>query len=354
MLMQIGHRKMMNYLDPYVIAEVGVNHEGSLSLARQMIDEAAGAGADAVKFQTYKADKLAVRDSPAYWDINKEPTSTQHQLFSRYDRFNYADYVHLAKHCGQAGVDFISSPFDVEAVRIVAELSPAIKIASADITNIPLLRAVGKTHKPVILSTGAATVDEIDVARKILYSAGTPPDKIVLLHCVLRYPTELEEAHLNRIPAMMSRFHNCLVGYSDHTMPDSGALDVAAIMGAVVIEKHFTYDKNRLGNDHYHSMDHDDLHNFKLRLYQYKLLAGSRDINWMGTQEGARLNARRSIVASAPIIAGDLITETNVTTKRPGTGITADQWDVVIGMRAAKNIEPDEIVMRHHLDWGVR
>jgi N-acetylneuraminate synthase len=137
-------------------------------------------------------------------------------------------------------------------------------------------------------------------------------------------------------------------------MPDSGALDVAAIMGAVVIEKHFTYDKNRLGNDHYHSMDHDDLHNFKLRLYQYKLLAGSRDINWMGTQEGARLNARRSIVASAPIIAGDLITETNVTTKRPGTGITADQWDVVIGMRAAKNIEPDEIVMRHHLDWGVR
>ncbi|MDQ3081809.1 MAG: N-acetylneuraminate synthase family protein, partial [Gemmatimonadota bacterium] len=343
----LGSRVVTEFSRPYVIAEIGVNHGGSLDLAKRLIDLAKEGGADAAKFQTYKAETLAAKHSPAYWDLTKEPTTSQFKLFQKYDSFGPDDYRELARYCGEVGIDFVSTPFDRDAVVLLDPLLPYFKIASADLTNTPLLRQVARTGKPVILSTGASTSDEVRVAVQTLSDAGC--SELSLLHCVLNYPTADENAHLGMITALRREYPDILIGYSDHTVPDEGmtALCAAYLLGAKVIEKHFTHDKNLPGNDHYHAMDIDDLRRFLAAAERLGAMIGSTSaVTSVETEEISRANARRSIVLHADVTAGSVLTEEMLTYKRPGTGVSPIHWDEVIGRRISRDLERD-----HVLQW---
>lgn len=333
------------YLNPYIIAEIGVNHECDIKKAMLMIEQAKRAGAHAAKFQTYKAEKLASINSPAYWNTTKEPTQSQYGLFKKHDKFGLDEYRKLALHCENVGIDFLSTPFDTEAVEQLADLVPAFKIASADITNIPLIRAVKKTGKPVILSTGASSAEEIQFAIDLITSP--PASDIALLHCVLLYPTPMEHAQIGYLRALSRKFPTIPIGYSDHVPPlEDGtipSLELASICGALILEKHFTFDKAIPGNDHYHSMDGTDLLNFTQKIRIYKTLYNDETKN-LALESSAILNARRSIVARRYIYKGELISEENVIPKRPGTGISPIHWDSILGKRALNDIAQDSLI----------
>jgi N-acetylneuraminate synthase len=328
-----------------------VNHEGSLDQARRLIELAKNGGADAAKFQTYKADTLASRHSPAYWDTTKEPTLSQHQLFSKYDRFGPHEYLALAEHCKLFDIDFVSTPFDDEAVEFLSPLVPFFKVASADLTNTPLLRRIASKHKPVLLSTGASSLAEIRTAVGTLEHAGC--DEIVLLHCILNYPTDAANAHLRMITGLQKEFSDRLVGYSDHTLPDATmtSLVTAQALGAVVLEKHFTHDKTLPGNDHYHSMDAHDLAHFVQISGRIASLLGSSEHKVpIPTEDISRMNARRSIVLTHDIPAGHSLKETDLTCKRPGTGVSPLHWDQVLGKRLKRNMREDDVLHWEDLD----
>jgi sialic acid synthase SpsE len=329
---------------PYVIAEIGVNHEGSIGLAKKLIDLAVEGGANAAKFQTYKAEKLAVKDSPAYWDTTQEPTTSQYQLFKKYDAFEKGDYIELKDYCDQKGIDFLSTPFDVESVSYLSELMPFFKIASADITNTPLLREVAKYKKPVVLSTGASTIPEIENALNELLVNGIK--EIGLLHCMLNYPTDYNNAGLSMIKTLKRLFPNRVIGYSDHTIPEADMLTVttAVTLGARIIEKHFTHDKSLPGNDHYHAMDINDLKVFIDNINRLQLITKEIDRDSRSEELSARLNARRSIVLSKQILAGEVISSSHLTCKRPAFGISPIYWDEVVGKIAVHNLEEDSIL----------
>lgn len=336
------------YADPYIIAEIGVNHEGSLDRAKEMIQAVARAGGHAAKFQTYKADTLAsAKNSPSYWDTSQEPTTSQHELFQKYDGFGAAEYRELADFCEQAGIDFLSTPFDLSAVGMLAPLMPAVKIASADLTNVPLLRSVASTGKPVIISAGASTHTEIDWALGMLERAGAT--EIALLHCVLRYPTPAEHANLRGIEQLRARFGDrAVIGYSDHVAPSADgslpALDMASIMGARVIEKHFTDNREGIGNDHYHAFDEALLREYVTSLATFRELAGdgSPDIE---AQSAAIENARRRIFVTQDIEAGSVVTEEDLIALRANTGIEIAAWDSVVGRRLAVAKQSGEAVL---------
>jgi N-acetylneuraminate synthase len=340
---QLGRRWVGEDLDPYLIAEIGVNHEGSIKLAKRLIDEASEGGAHAAKFQTYKADKLASRNSPAYWDTAKEPTRSQHELFAKYDSFGPDEYRELARHCSTRGIDFLSTPFDLDAVELLEPLVPAFKVASADITNVPLLRRVARARKPVLLSTGASTLAEIEFAVDLLRAGGA--SDIVLLHCVLNYPTAVDDAQLGMVKVLRRVFPGCVVGYSDHVVADDtiSALEVATLLGACVLEKHFTHDKSLPGNDHYHAMNRDDLRRFVERAALFRRLA-SGERKDLGKESAARLHARRSIVSARDIRAGEIFSEDNLIAKRPAHGLSPIHWDAIIGRRARTDIAEDTLL----------
>ncbi len=258
----LGNTTIDEKSSPYIIAEIGVNHEGSLEKAKELIGLAKEGGANAAKFQTYKADTLASVNSPAYWDRTKEKTANQHELFQKYDSFNEKDYIALFQHCQDVKIDFLSTPFDADAVDFLDPLMSFFKVASADITNMPFLRKVVSKGKPVLLSTGASNLKEINEAVSELKNHGAKD--ICLMHCILNYPTEDQNANLDMILGLKETFPELVIGYSDHTLPDAEMLVLTAayLKGAMVIEKHFTYDKSLPGNDHYHAMDVDDLKKF--------------------------------------------------------------------------------------------
>ncbi len=331
------------FCQPYIIAEIGVNHEGNMDLAKRLIKEAYEGGAHAVKFQSYKAEKIASKNSPAYWDTSKESTESQYKLFKKYDSFEPEHYLELAKYCETIGIDFSSTPFDLEAVDFLDPIVPFFKIASADITNTPLLRKVAKTGKPIILSTGASTIDEIKFAANMLQKAGAI--NIALLHCVLNYPTPPENAQLAGINKLKEEFKHLPIGYSDHVVPDEtiSALEMASLLGSCILEKHFTHDKNLPGNDHYHAMDKYDLQKFLNKIKKYKTLNGQKEKN-LDLEKNAILHARRSIASNGFIKKGDYITENNIIAKRPGHGISPIYWDEIIGKKAIKDIEDDTLI----------
>jgi len=336
---------------PYVIAEIGVNHEGSLKQARKLIELAKQGGAHAAKFQSYKADTLASKYSPAYWDISKEPTKSQHQLFKKYDNFSSEDYVELANHCRKVGIDFLSTPFDDAAIEFLDPLMPFFKIASADITNIPFLRKVAAKGKPVVLSTGASTLDEIDIAIDTLTRAGCKD--IVLLHCILNYPTDDINANLRMITGLKESYPDRLIGYSDHTLPDDTMTTLMAsfLLGAVVIEKHFTHDKTLPGNDHYHAMDVDDLTRFFDCLERACLMLGtSSKKEPISTEAISRINARRSIVMARDVAVGHQLEVEDLTYKRPGTGVSPLHWDKVIGRTMTHALQADDVLQWEHIN----
>lgn len=318
--------------DHYVIAEVGVNHEGSLEKAIQLIDAAKLGGADAVKFQTYKAPLIAMKESPAYWDTSEEHARTQFELFSRYDALGPSDYERLAAHCARQNIDFMSTPFDLDAVRLLSPLVSVFKVASADITNVPLLRAVGQTGKPVILSTGASEIPEISEAVRQLQGAGAA--EVTLLHCILAYPTPEFQANLRMISSLIANFPDHAIGYSDHTrsVEDNLPLTLAYGLGARVFEKHFTLDKTLPGNDHYHSMDLADLRRLVSQLARSKALLGAelakRSVD---AEQLARVYARRGICVVRDLPVGHKVTEADLICLRPVSGVPAESWDRVVG-----------------------
>jgi len=341
----LGRRKINSFSKPYIIAEIGVNHGGSIKLAKRMIYLARKGGADAAKFQSYKAETLASINSPAYWDIKKEVTKSQFDLFKKYDSFSAKDYRELASYSKKIGIDFISTPFDEIAVDYLNPLVPFFKISSSDITNIPLLRKISKKRKPIVLSTGAASISEIKNALKVLNKNGKK--NIILMHCILNYPTKNENANLRMIKDLQKKFPNNLIGYSDHTIPDQklSSLLTAFTLGAIVLEKHFTHNKALRGNDHYHAMDYKNLIEFKKNLEKiYYLLGKSEKKHPIPSERISRKNARRSIVIKKDIKANQKINENTIICKRPGTGISPEYWDKVLGQFSKREMKMDHIL----------
>lgn len=331
---------------PYMIAEAGVNHEGSMDIAKRLVDEAREGGADAIKFQTYKASTLASKDSPAYWDTSKEPTKSQFELFSKHDKFWKNEMVALKEYCDQVGIEFMSTPFDIESADFLNDLMDVYKISSSDLTNKPFIEYMCQFGKPIILSTGASNLHEIQESVSWIEKQGNP---LALLHCVLNYPTPDGNANLGMIKGLKKAFPDNIVGYSDHTLPkDMKTLEVATIMGSLIIEKHFTHDKTLPGNDHYHAMDKEDLKAFFIRLEQTLLLMGSYKVIATEEEVEAVRNARRSLVAARTIEQGKQITKHDLTFKRPAHGISPKYIDQIIGKVATKDISEDSVIQ-----WGM-
>ena len=329
-------------IPPYVIAEAGVNHEGDMSIARRLIDEAAEAGANAIKFQTYKAGMLASKNSPSYWDTTKEPTKSQFELFSKYDKFWKPEYEELKKQCDIVDIEFMSTPFDLESACFLSDLVDVFKISSSDITNKPFIKTIAGYGKPIILSTGASSNDEISEALEWIGLGKIP---VALLHCVLNYPTLDGDSHLGMILGLRKQFPNVIVGYSDHTMPGNMKnLEIATLLGAQIIEKHFTHDKSLQGNDHYHAMDKNDLRAFFTRIEGVQAIIGQQEKEILDIEQSARLNARRSLVARRQITQGSAVSEADLTWKRPAHGVSPKYFDEVVGRIAAVTIEEDDII----------
>jgi len=333
-------------IDPYIIAEIGVNHEGDMEIAKRLIDEAAQSGADAVKFQSYKANTLAAKNSPAYWDLSKEPTTSQFVLFQRHDKFWKPEFEALKKHCDATDIEFISTPFDVESANFLNDLMPVFKISSSDITNKPFIECLTSFNKPIILSTGASELYEIERAVGWIEASGV---HLALLHCVLNYPTEDINANLGMIKSLQRKFPNNIIGYSDHTLPGSmDVLETATLFGARILEKHFTHDKTLPGNDHYHAMDWQDLAKFKSLLARKLELTGSQVKRALSSELPAIRNARRSLVAVTPIAKGEIIGREHLTWKRPASGISPADIETILGTTALIDIEEDAI-----LQWSM-
>ena len=340
--MNFNYLRLKKRNSSYIIAEIGVNHGCSIKKAKEMISLAKKGGADAAKFQTYKANTLAKINSKAYWNLSKEKTKSQHQLFSKFDKFDKEEYEILAKYCKRINIDFLSTPFDLDAVDFLNPLVPLFKISSSDITNYPLLKKISKTKKPILLSTGASSINEIREAVKIIKS-GTK--KIVIMHCILSYPTTDINANLNMILDLKKSFPNYVIGYSDHTTPDKNMLSTttAYLLGAKVIEKHFTFNKKLKGNDHYHSMDVKDLKVLKSNIYKLYKILGIQKKKIINCEFKSRKFARRCIVAKKHLKKNQKIKEQDLITLRPNTnGVPASSWDKVIGKKLRNDIPPNK------------
>ena len=327
---------------PYIIAEAGVNHEGSMTIAKRLIEEAKEGGADAIKFQTYKAETLASKNSPSYWDTRKEPTTSQFKLFKKHDKFWKEEFIELKKYCDKVGIEFMSTPFDIESSIFLNKLMDVFKISSSDITNKPFIEHICDFGKPIILSTGASNLYEIQEAVSWIESKGNP---LALLHCVLNYPTEDINASLGMIKGLKEKFPNKLIGYSDHTLPKHMKVsEIATVLGAVIIEKHFTHDKSLEGNDHYHAMNKNDLILFNQKLDKTFEILGDFNVHSTKSQELSRKNARRSLVAKKSISKGKTIEKDDLTFKRPAFGISPRYISEVIGKKAKITIGEDDIL----------
>lgn len=327
---------------PYIIAEAGVNHEGSIEIAKRLINEAANAGANAIKFQTYKASTLASKDSPAYWDLTKEPTKSQFDLFSKHDKFWKKEMEELKKYCDEVDLEFMSTPFDMESAKFLNDLMDVYKISSSDITNKPFIEYICGFNKPIILSTGAANLIEIQEAVDWIEKYSNP---LALLHCILNYPTLDENANLGMIKGLKKAFPKKIIGYSDHTLPKKmKTLEIATLLGAAILEKHFTHNKSLPGNDHYHAMDKNDLKVFCQNINEIFNLYGSVEVRSLKEEISSIKNARRSLVTSKLIKKGEIIKLEHLTFKRPASGISPKFIDQVLGKIAKEDISEDSIL----------
>ncbi|NPA61833.1 MAG: acetylneuraminic acid synthetase [Epsilonproteobacteria bacterium] len=327
---------------PYIIAEAGVNHEGSMEIAKRLVDEAKEGGADAIKFQTYKAETLASRNSPAYWDTSKEPTKSQYELFKKHDSFWRDEMYELKEYCDKVDIEFLSTPFDIESANFLNDIMDVFKISSSDLTNRPFIEYICQFNKPIILSTGASQLYEIHEAVGWIDRYKNP---LALLHCVLNYPTLDRDANLGMILGLKSAFPDKIIGYSDHTLPkDMKVLEIATLLGSVIVEKHFTYDKSLIGNDHYHAMDKEDLKLFRRNLNRIFKIVGEFKVEALESETLARDNARRSLVTVGAIPKGKIIEESDLTFKRPAHGISPKFIGDVVGKRASFDIEEDTVL----------
>lgn len=337
---------------PYFIAEMGVNFYDTarvlgispLEAAKLYIDKAAQAGVDCAKFQSYKANTIVSKNSPAYWDTSEEPTKTQYELFLKYDHFDQIEYQELCDYTHRKGLDFTSTPFDYASADYLEPMVDFYKISSSDLTNLPFIKHIGKKGKPVFLSTGAAYLSEIDEAVRALREVGCR--ELVLLHCVLSYPTRPEDANLRMIETLKRIFPDTRVGFSDHVTPDEAmtTLSTAYLLGAEVLEKHFTLDKTLPGNDHYHAGDPRDFQTAIANFRKINTLLGNGEKTVLDCERVSRREARRSLVLTRDMRAGEVIREIDVMAKRPGTGISPKYMDVVIGKQIKIDLGEDSVL----------
>lgn len=342
----------MRNTKPYVIAEMGVNfydtakalHITPLEAAKMYIDAAAEAGCDCAKFQSYKADTIVSKNSPAYWDLTKEPTKTQHALFMKHDGFNEEDYRVLCEYTHAKGMDFTSTPFDYVSADYLEDMVDFYKISSSDLSNLPFIRHIGAKGKPVYMSVGAAYLSEMDEAIRALKDSGCKD--IVIFHCVLSYPTTPQDANLKIIETIKRIFPDVRVGFSDHVAPDETMMTLATayLLGAEVIEKHFTLDKTLPGNDHYHAGNPEDFKKAIANFQWINTILGSAEKTVLNCEMIPRREARRSLVLTRDMKAGEVIHAEDIMAKRPGTGISPQYAEIVIGRRVVKDFDEDTVL----------
>lgn len=338
----VGERYIGRDSPAFIIAEIGCNFEGDIALAKEMIRKAAEAGADAVKFQTFVPQKLASRFAEKFWDIEGCPGETQIEEFLDMPQLTREEYILLKQEADRAGVIFFSTPSDEGSADLLESMdAPLYKISSMDITHYPLLRYVARKGKPVIISTGASTIGEIEGAMDVIRNEGN--DQIILLHCISNYPTLDENVNLRMIHHMLEVFPHVLIGYSDHTLPEhgEGILVAAVVLGARIIEKHFTFDNRRLGYDHAISVNYEGLKRVVTQIRRVEKTLGEAYKRPVESELKARLHARRSLVAAVDIPKGSIVAREMIDIKRPGTGIEPRFLDIIIGRKTRRHIIAD-------------
>ena len=328
-----------------IIAEAGVNHNGNLDTAIKLVDAAVTSGADAVKFQSFTAERLVASGAPKA-EYQKETTGTAGSQLEMIRKLQLSEDAHkrLFEYCKEQQIPFLSSPFDLDSIELLHRLGLEIfKIPSGEITNLPYLRKLGALSKKLILSTGMADLGEIGDALDVLIQAGTGSENITILHCNTEYPTPFEDANLKAIVTIRAAFPGIEIGYSDHT-PGIEAPIAAVALGAAVIEKHFTLDRNMEGPDHRASLEPHELKAMVAAIRNIENAMGSGIKKPSPSELKNKPIARKSIVAANSIVKGEVFTDINLTVKRPGTGISPMRWDQVLGQVAQKDYEKDELV----------
>lgn len=325
----------------FIIAEAGVNHNGSYELACKLIDKAKEAGADCVKFQTFITNNVVSKFAQkAEYQKTTTGDGPQQDMIRKLE-LSYDDFIRLQKHCESKGICFLSTPFDFESIEFLNGLGmPFWKVPSGEITNLPYLIAIAKTGKPVVMSTGMCTMEEITEAVSVLrqYGAG----EIKLLHCNTEYPTPYEDVNLRAMAAMRDAF-KCEVGYSDHTKGIE--IPVAAVaMGATIIEKHFTLNRNMEGPDHKASLEPSELAQMVASIRNVERALGDGKKEPSQSEMKNKPIARKSIVAKRDILKGEVLTEDNITVKRPGSGVSPMKWFEVLGTKAVRDFTEDELI----------
>ena len=332
---------------PYIIAEAGVNHNGRLATALELVKAAHGAGADCIKFQAFTAEELVVKNAEkAQYQKRSGPKGeSQYDMLQRLELKEF-EFAAIKKHCDELEIDFLITPFSPRWVRVFYETGvAAFKTGSGNLNDTALLEAIGQTHLPVIISTGMSKLNEVDKTITILRKSGS--EHLSVLHCVSLYPTRLEQANLNAVKTIAEHTH-LPTGFSDHTEElITGALAVAA--GAVILEKHFTLDKKMEGPDHKMSLVPEELTEYIRLARQAEKACGDGQKKLLTAEEKMKETVRMSVVAAIFIKAGTKITRKMITIKRPGTGIPAERIDVVINTTAACDMEPDHIINRNDL-----
>ena len=327
-----------------IIAEAGVNHNGDLDLAKQLINAAADAGADLVKFQTFNANRQVTRTAKKA-DYQTQTTSSTESQHAMLRRLELTEEMHhqLIAHCLTQNIGFLSTGFDIESVDLLVSLGQeCFKIPSGEITNLPYLRHIGQLGKTVILSTGMATLGEIEAAIEVLEQTGTPRAKVTVLHCTTEYPTPMNEVNLRAMQSIHAAF-DVAVGYSDHT--EGIEIAIAAVaMGASVIEKHFTLDRTFPGPDHRASLEPAELKAMVTAIRNIEIALGDGIKRLTPSEARNKPVARKSLVASRAITGGEVFTAENLTVKRPGTGISPMRWDELVGQASQKNYNEDDLI----------
>ncbi len=346
---EIGNKRIGEGFPAFIIAEAGVNHNGELVLAEKLISEAANAGADCIKFQTFKADRVVTHRAPkaAYQLQVTDENESQYDMLKKIELSN-DDHVHLKRYAEEKGIIFLSTPYNSEDIAILEEVNvPAYKIASGQIVEIAFLRHVAKTMKPIIVSTGMANIEEISAALDVVYDTGNR--NVILMQCTTNYPSQIEDANIRVVPALKDRY-KCLVGYSDHTIGNEATL-AAVSLGACVIEKHFTIDKTLPGPDHSSSVEPGDLKDLIVQVRRVEMALGSSEKQPTAREIENAKGMRRSIVACRNIKAGDGIKKDDITFKRPASGIKPQLYDEIIGKKVKRDIGADEIITMEEVEW---
>ena len=346
---RIGKRLIGEHYPAYIVAEAGVNHNGSLARAKKLIQKAAEAGADAIKFQTYKAEKLVTKTAPRFWDWGGEQKKkgTQYDSYSLLDKFPLRHYPELIKTCKKYGIEFLSTPFDEESAAALIKFGmKAIKVSSSDITNLPFLSYLAKFKLPMLLSVGASTMQEIRDAVRTIERAGNK--HIVIMQCTLVYPTPFEIANLRVMLTLAKKYPQYPIGLSDHTL-GVHIPPAAVALGAKMIEKHYTLDKTLgMSADHWLSVDPKELKEMISAVRHVEAALGTDKKFVLPEEKHTYLYDKRSLTSACDIPKGAKITKAMLTHKRPGTGIRPSLLSEVIGRKAKKNIPADTT-----MTWGM-